>query len=291
MYLLVDLIRQLYSDEHITAEEASHLESCKLFKVPVSSTTTTTAPSIPPVVCDYSIVNGNSSNSGISVISTTKADVTKLTELLNGPTDHVEAIASTSTDLFTNAFGVTVTEHNSMTTNGASVITSTEPEQNIDMTSHEQDLELPPCVAQSGELLTDLKLSDKLYTDGLGKNESSDTSELSNIIVHQMQDLQDEKSNDNFPTSTEPTLKDTVIRTDQTDAPNVGENPSQSSTSVACISEESLEEITESDLTVNGHVKSNSSMLSDHKEDTVHGMCTCVRVCVCVPMKHTIIYQ
>ena len=267
---MADLIRQLYSDGHITAEEASHLESRKLFKVPMASTNT---PSISPAVCDYSIINGNSSNSGISVICTTKVDATKYTEPHNGPTDYVEV---TSTDLLTDAFGVTVTEHNSMATNDASVITNAVPEQNIDMTSHTQDQELPP---QSDELPADAKLSDKLYSDNLGKTESSDTSELSSIIVNKEQDHQDEKSSDNFPTSTEQT-KDAVISTDQTDAPNVDENASECFTSVARVSKESHEEITESDLTVNGHVKSNSLIVSDHQKDTVNGMHVCVCVCV-----------
>ena len=36
-HMLIDLIRHLYSDGHITAEEASHLESKKLFQAPTAS--------------------------------------------------------------------------------------------------------------------------------------------------------------------------------------------------------------------------------------------------------------
>jgi len=46
--LYVALIKHLYSDGHITAEQASHLESKKLFEAPVTATSTiATAPAAP----------------------------------------------------------------------------------------------------------------------------------------------------------------------------------------------------------------------------------------------------
>ena len=246
----VDLIRQLYSDGYITAEEASHLESKNMFKEPITATTTT--PIIPSVICDHSVFNGNSSRSGVSVIGAAKTDATQLTEL--HPTNHVETIASTCTQSLANTLGVHVTEHNSMGTNDASVFTL---EQNVNVTSHEHDLELPPCVTQSYELSADSKLSDNL------KNEASDTTTLSG------QDHQDKCVN---ATSTELAHKSVVTSTDQTDVPNVDANLSQHSTTVSHLSEESHKEVSELDLTANGHVKSSSSLPCNHKEDTINGM-------------------
>ena len=242
----VDLIRQLYSDGYITAEEASHLESKNMFKEPITATTT---PIIPSVICDHSVFNGNSSSSGVSVIGAAKTDATQLTEL--HPTNHVETIASTCTQSLTNTLGV---HHNSMGTNDASVFTL---EQNVNVTSHEHNLELPPCVTQSYELSTDSKLSDNL------KNEASDTTTLSG------QDHHDKCVN---ATSTELAHSCVVISTDQTDVPNVDENLSQHSATVPHLSEESHKEVSELDLTENGHVKSSSPLLCNHKEDTINGM-------------------
>jgi len=56
----VDLIRQLYSDGYITAEEASHLESKKLFEVPVVATSTTAT--VPAAPCITSCTTAGTTN-------------------------------------------------------------------------------------------------------------------------------------------------------------------------------------------------------------------------------------
>ena len=247
--MFVDLIKQLYSDGHVTAEQVCELESRKLFEHPA-----TTAPSITSMSCDDSVINGNSSS---IVASAVEVDVPKC---------HVE-VSSTSDEILTSS---SITEHNFMDTHYTSSVSMARPEQTIDMTTHKHDVELPSSVTPSAALPADPILSEKNPTGDLYNNEASGISVVFGVNV---QKEKDEKSLGNLPIST---VQD---NTEQSDIQNKNLfQCSSSAESVACLDESSIKsngETTACDLTVNDHVKSSSPVLLEHKEGTVNGIyCT-----------------
>ena len=84
-----DLIRQLYSDEHITAEEASHLESKKLFQAPTAS---------PPTAANgASVIHTTPPSSGV----VTQSPANAVINLIKDITGNYSSAASTGSAINT----------------------------------------------------------------------------------------------------------------------------------------------------------------------------------------------
>ena len=240
----VDLIKQLYDDGYITAEQMSDLESNKLFESPVA---TTTAPSILPVVCECSMVHGNISSLGVSTTSTAEGDVSKLQN------DHVE-VKSAHDESAKSTLNATATEHNSISTDTAgSDNVVVRPDQTIDIKTYEHDIQVSTSITPSTALPTDSKVSP---INDMQSYEASGISVAS----------KEENCKDSFSESTH---QSTMINTEKTDVQNVDKNLHQDSSP---ISDGISKEHKEDTVPLNNHDKSHSPALLEHKEGTLYGM-------------------